>query len=171
MIADAKLRIAGDLIAEDMPAVIWIMHDGTLRIADHYAGLRSDLPQGKSKPEHSWERRQLVKQLAKRDGQSCFYCGTPFSNNALKTKATVDHLIPRHLINTWHPAALVLCCDACNTAKRDTLPQELLRPRGEFRPGLVRQMAQPSAPPGTRCTRRSVRPNKQCTRRSVLAAV
>lgn len=82
-------------------------------------------------------RRKLKAKLAERDGARCFYCGTPFGP-ALEG-STLDHLVPRSLMNTWAQAALVLACGPCNEAKADTAPALLLRPALAFGPGLVPQ--------------------------------
>ncbi|TDB85667.1 HNH endonuclease [Actinomadura sp. KC216] len=79
------------------------------------------------------KRRHLKRQLAARDGASCFYCGHPF---AALADATIDHLIPYSIWPTWRQANLVLACGPCNHAKADRLPQTFLRPSG-LASGLV----------------------------------
>ncbi|WP_143663891.1 HNH endonuclease [Streptomyces sp. rh34] len=82
------------------------------------------------------KRRKLKRKLAERDGAQCFYCGELFGP-ALEG-ATLDHLVPRSLVQTWVQAALVLACEPCNLAKADIPPALLLRPEtGRYGPGLV----------------------------------
>jgi 5-methylcytosine-specific restriction endonuclease McrA len=96
---------------------------------------------GRKLPRVCSRHRQRIKRaLKRRDGRSCWYCGTPFDRKL--SDATLDHLVPISQVPTWVQAALVLACGPCNRAKADRLPQELLRPApGTFGPGLVRLTA------------------------------
>lgn len=93
-----------------------------------------------SKPNAARKRR-IKRQLAARDGATCFYCGHPFGT---LVEATIDHLVPKSKLPGWVQANLVLACRPCNKAKADRLPQEFLRPCG-FAPGLV-PLGPPNAP-------------------------
>ncbi|WP_372408838.1 HNH endonuclease [Streptomyces luteireticuli] len=64
-------------------------------------------------------RRARKRGLARRDGQHCAYCLTPFAD---LRQATLDHIVPISLFPTWSSENLVLACRPCNTAKADHLP-------------------------------------------------
>ncbi|MER6217414.1 HNH endonuclease signature motif containing protein [Streptomyces sp. NPDC001674] len=64
-------------------------------------------------------RRARKFQLAVRDGAHCAYCLAPFAH--LK-HATLDHVVPFHLLRTWSADHLVLACRPCNHAKADRFP-------------------------------------------------
>lgn len=65
-------------------------------------------------------RARIVQNLARRDGDCCFYCRSPFS--ADMAGVTLDHYVPRALWKTWRQRNLVLSCGPCNNVKADTLP-------------------------------------------------
>lgn len=81
----------------------------------------------------STKKAELRRNLAKRDGLSCFYCPTVFASPA---EATIDHLIPQSKLPGWPLFNLVLACPGCNHDKGDTLPQSFLR--GKRRPPVRR---------------------------------
>ncbi|MEU4954435.1 HNH endonuclease signature motif containing protein [Streptomyces lavendulae] len=64
-------------------------------------------------------RRARKFQLAVRDGAHCTYCLTPFTH---LRDATLDHVVPFHLLRTWSADHLVLACRPCNHAKADRFP-------------------------------------------------
>lgn len=61
-------------------------------------------------------RRKLRRQLAKKRGNRCAFCGA--SNVIL----TLDHKIPLSKGGTWKPSNLQLLCADCNTEKADKMP-------------------------------------------------
>lgn len=65
-------------------------------------------------------RRALKGTLAARDGSWCAYCGRLFAD--LRYAATIDHVMPLSLLDTWRSEDLVLACRPCNDAKADRLP-------------------------------------------------
>ncbi|MDI5969502.1 HNH endonuclease signature motif containing protein [Streptomyces sp. SL13] len=64
-------------------------------------------------------RRAKKRSLAARDGAWCRYCGKLFADLTL---ATIDHVAPLSLFNTWANEHLVLACRPCNDAKADRIP-------------------------------------------------
>ncbi|WP_053679340.1 HNH endonuclease [Streptomyces sp. XY66] len=64
-------------------------------------------------------RRARKFQLAVRDGAHCTYCLAPFTH---LRHATLDHVVPYHLLRTWSAGHLVLACRPCNHAKADRFP-------------------------------------------------
>ncbi|MGT2528128.1 HNH endonuclease [Streptomyces nojiriensis] len=69
-------------------------------------------------PLNSARRRQRKEQLARRDGHWCAYCARPFVS---LREATLDHVVPVSVLQTWSAGALVLACRPCNQAKADRL--------------------------------------------------
>ncbi|MGY3845267.1 HNH endonuclease [Streptomyces hydrogenans] len=74
---------------------------------------------GRPKPE---KIARIRANLLARDGDACFYCRRPFTDDL---PPTFDHYIPRVLWRTWRQRNLVLACAPCNNAKGDTLPWPL----------------------------------------------
>ncbi|MFF1559802.1 HNH endonuclease [Streptomyces sp. NPDC058279] len=64
-------------------------------------------------------RRARKFQLAVRDGAHCTYCLAPFAH---LRHATLDHVVPFHLLRTWSAGHLVLACRPCNHAKANRFP-------------------------------------------------
>ncbi|MET9413468.1 HNH endonuclease [Streptomyces klenkii] len=64
-------------------------------------------------------RRARKRTLARRDGQHCVYCRTPFAD---LRQATIDHVVPISLFRTWRAEHLVLACRPCNSAKANRFP-------------------------------------------------
>ena len=69
------------------------------------------------KPISPAERRQLMGEVAARDGAACAYCGTT-------ERLTLDHVIPRSRGDSNKAKNLVIACGRCNTSKSDRTPQE-----------------------------------------------
>lgn len=65
------------------------------------------------------ERERIIRNLAARDGDRCFYCRTPFAGD---TSPTLDHYVPRCLWPGWKQRNLVLACEPCNGRKANALP-------------------------------------------------
>ncbi|TSB24028.1 HNH endonuclease [Streptomyces benahoarensis] len=65
-------------------------------------------------------RRARKRFLARRDGRRCTYCRVPFAKDL--RDASLDHVVPISLLQTWSSGHLVLACRPCNTAKGNTLP-------------------------------------------------
>lgn len=55
-------------------------------------------------------RRIRMREVVKRDGTDCFFCGEP----VLPGHRTIEHLIPRASGGTNDPANLALACGGCN---------------------------------------------------------
>ncbi|MFF7020674.1 HNH endonuclease [Streptomyces klenkii] len=64
-------------------------------------------------------RRARKRTLARRDGQHCTYCRTPFPD---LRQATIDHVAPISLFRTWRAEHLVLACRPCNSTKANRFP-------------------------------------------------
>lgn len=58
-------------------------------------------------------KRCLRYRLAQRDGWKCHYC----DERLTLATSTLDHVVPRLLGGTNHPANLRLACLTCNRAK------------------------------------------------------
>lgn len=63
----------------------------------------------------------MVAFLARRDGFACRICGGGFDS---ARDVTIDHIIPRSLGGTLHPANLRLAHAACNRQRGAQLPAE-----------------------------------------------
>ncbi|GHC26918.1 hypothetical protein GCM10010308_49760 [Streptomyces vinaceusdrappus] len=68
-------------------------------------------------------RRKRVR-IARKQGNRCFYCRTPFADAA--TEGTFDHYLPYRLWPRNVVFNLVVACKPCNVTKGDTLPLGLL---------------------------------------------
>ncbi|MEV8562230.1 HNH endonuclease [Streptomyces sp. NPDC051917] len=73
-------------------------------------------------PLNSARRRMRKEQLARRHGQRCAYCRRPFAD---LSEATLDHVAPHSLWQSWSVTSLMLACVDCNQAKADRLPLSL----------------------------------------------
>ncbi|MBQ0884218.1 HNH endonuclease [Streptomyces sp. RM72] len=73
-------------------------------------------------PLNSSRRRMRKEQLARRHGQRCAYCRRPFAD---LSEATLDHVAPHSLWQSWSVTSLMLACVDCNKAKADRLPLSL----------------------------------------------
>lgn len=80
-------------------------------------------------------KRRRVRQLIRRDGEECCYCGVSLTPGT----RTIDHVIPRSLGGSNKIDNLVLACSPCNEEKggvhsaNSTSPGTICRPRTEIR--------------------------------------
>ncbi|WP_157868557.1 HNH endonuclease [Streptomyces caatingaensis] len=76
------------------------------------------------------QRRRILR----RDGNSCFYCGTIFLR---ETEMTLDHVVPICLRPRGAPGGVVLACEPCNQSKGAMSPADVLALAGApIPPGL-----------------------------------
>lgn len=68
-------------------------------------------------------RRRRRTALVKRDGARCAYCGVPFLD---PSQATIDHIIPFVITQTYDLWDLALACDSCNDEKGSRIPAVLV---------------------------------------------
>lgn len=62
------------------------------------------------------DSRASSKQILRRDGHTCAYCG--------KQATTVDHILPKSRGGGWTWGNLVAACVPCNSFKADRTPEE-----------------------------------------------
>lgn len=66
---------------------------------------------------NSKARRKLMAKILERDGV-CIYCGSEVFLN-------IDHIIPVTMGGSNNESNLGACCETCNQAKGDSLPEEI----------------------------------------------
>lgn len=77
-----------------------------------------------------WSVRTVRKQVMKRDGCGCRYCGKRLTLDT----STLDHIVPRALGGTDRKYNLCLACRDCNLAKANKSPHVFIAERMQ---GLV----------------------------------
>lgn len=108
-------------------AAIWHMGDGyggyVRQLFDALAdamGLPAETRRQRSAPARAPVRHHLARLLVDWDTQ-CFYCDDPFGDS---NPPVVDHYIPRAKGGSDDYDNLRPACAACNTSKRDLMPDE-----------------------------------------------
>ena len=74
----------------------------------------------------------IIRTLIERDGDFCFYCGAPFSEELRRTK---EHLIPRTHNGPDHISNMFLSCEPCNLEAGHMSVAEKIRMRDRKRRG------------------------------------
>ena len=90
-----------------------------------------DEPTPRVRQMNSRTRRKRIRQLLKRDGPECAYCGKALLTGLPFSRPTVDHVVPISRGGKNSLTNLALACKPCNRAKAD-LDAAAFDPMGFF---------------------------------------